>query len=86
MTTDNPAINQVCDECQQADNLARYEINDTELFLCPDCAAGEGFCLSCGGFFGGTEEFFYSGINGFCRDCVSEYELGDGYEPDGFEY
>lgn len=66
-----PEIKQTCDRCHK-DEVARYEIADTEFFLCSDCAVNEGFCLNCGGFFDGTEEFMLTGIRGLCVDCETE--------------
>ena len=65
----------------------------TEL-LCYDHAKESGFCLGCGHFSAGTEDFDFSEIEGYCGQCVEElrYESGeyddeddwddyDGYDP-----
>lgn len=78
-------MERTCDNCGK-DDIARYEIDEAEFFLCPDCAVNAGFCLSCGGFFGGTEEWFRSSIRGMCVDCRNEVKFADEYEPDDFEY
>ncbi len=37
---------------------------------CDKHAADAGFCISCGDFYGGTEEFFRSGMHGLCCECL----------------
>lgn len=76
-----------CDQCNTSEgDIVTYQLEDSEFDLCAECAIKAGFCISCGGFFGGTEEFLHSGFRGCCADCRAELELEDGYEPDDFEY
>jgi hypothetical protein len=38
-------------------------------YYCREHAARFGFCLSCGAFVGGTEDFLRTGQEGLCFDC-----------------
>lgn len=61
-----------------------------EFHFCPDHAAEFGFCISCGGFIGGTEDVFLTGQKGMCFDCFHaerrEYERENDWENDDYDY
>jgi hypothetical protein len=77
MMTDNPVMN-TCEKCGQEPSYlggdwSAYALpGEGSRVLCGDCAADAGFCLMCGEFFGGTEEFMLTGIKGLCVDCEQE--------------
>lgn len=70
-----------CMKCGKKDSgncIYTFPDGKTKSLLCGDCAVNAGFCISCGGFFGGTEEFLRSGVRGCCCDCASEInDFGD---------
>lgn len=70
-----------CMECGEQDNgnyFYAFPDGKTKKVLCSECAVNAGFCISCGGFFGGTEEFLRSGFKGCCVDCKSEIDGDSG--------
>ncbi len=75
-----------CVECHvpetspDADNLQMMlpPSNSIEHFCC-DHAFKNGYCICCGEFWGGIEDFDFG--NGFCTNCKSACDLEDG-EPE----
>lgn len=47
-------------------------------YCCYDHAITSGFCMGCGYFCSGTEDFDFSKVKGLCGQCVEdlEYDLG----------
>ena len=67
------------------------EVKYHYFYYCYQHSETSGFCMGCGGFFAGTEEFFQSGVRGLCVDCKEEleYDLGlneDPYEDEEWEW
>lgn len=73
-----------CEVCGEIKECWGYVTHDSkEHTLCSDHAAELGFCLNCGGYFGGTEEFMQTGIKGLCVDCeMGIKEENEDNEPD----
>lgn len=75
-----------CYKCGAKDRenkeLEHYQIAGANLLLCMECAIAEGFCIICGEFFGGTEEFLRSGIKGCCVDCKAMFDDEVSYPVD----
>lgn len=64
------------------------DFREAEHFLCPEHAADHGFCLRCGGFYGGVESYEFTGLDGFCSDCsdVIKQEFGEVEDPGEWPY
>lgn len=58
------------------------------IVLCHDHAIENGFCVWCMHFGAGSEEYDFSPMRGYHRDCYDElrYEVGDYDEEDEDEY
>jgi hypothetical protein len=68
-------------------SISGYDPEPTFIY-CDEHAADAGFCISCGNFYGGTEEFFISGARGLCCECKSEMEedmYGSPYDEDEYD-
>jgi hypothetical protein len=72
----NPPPVDMCEQCGAAAE-AYTHYDETTVYLCYDHAVDAGFCYTCGGFYGGTEEFFHTGIRGLCSECKSALDEGD---------
>lgn len=59
------------------------EMKEKEQILCYEHAADAGFCIRCGGFFGGVESYHFTGLDGYCSECseVIKQEIFDEPEP-----
>jgi len=78
-----------CSNCkQESETIESYQFpDDTDAGnLCTTCAAQNGFCIICGSFCAGTEDYDFSPITGICGQCVEElrYENGEFDEPDDY--
>jgi hypothetical protein len=85
----------ICDveDCGKYADLEECEYPDGSIAgdFCAEHAFSAGFCIGCGGFFGGFEHFHFSEIRGHCPDCVRalKHEIGereDVYEDDFEDY
>lgn len=54
--------------------ITGYEKPLPTFYYCPQHAAEAGFCVYCGAFVGGTEDFLKSGVQGLCFDCFYQLE------------
>ena len=79
-----------CDECWKK---AEYHFefpalseedakNPTFNYCCYDHAINSGFCMGCGYFCAGTEDFDFSKVKGMCGQCVEDLEYDLGIHPD----
>lgn len=78
-----------CEACgNQSDDVTEYSfpVDNHHLIACPGCAADNGFCMICGYFCAGTEDYDFSPIKGVCGECVDDlrYETGEYDEPDEY--
>lgn len=83
-----------CDDCWRKAEY-HFELHDVEYFgdeptevvihfhNCFKHAEISGFCLGCGGFWGGVESFG-SKIKAYCSDCAEELEYDMGIHEDQF--
>lgn len=51
-------------------------------YCCYDHAVISGFCMGCGYFCSGIEDFDLSKVKGMCGQCVEELEYDMGIHPD----
>lgn len=70
-----------CSQCGKPDAGQFYNPDESEVWLCEDCASGL-FCLGCGAFTGGTEDIFLYGRYG-CSNCS---HLQEEDEDDYYDY
>lgn len=68
---------------EASEYVVTYAADDpsAHFMFCADHAAAAGFCTICGEFYGGTEEFFHSGIRGVCCECIHS----DEFDPDNWD-
>lgn len=59
----------------------------TTIWLCDEHAVEYGFCLWCGHFGAGCDDYDFSPVKGYHRDCYDElrYELGEVEDDDQYE-
>lgn len=59
----------------------------TSIWLCSEHAVETGFCLWCGHFGSGSEEYDFSPAKGYHRDCWDEfrYEAGEIDDEDDYD-
>lgn len=69
---------QVCEEkdCNKPANLCRLfdydKKEEIEFWYCEEHAFKNGFCICCGEFWGGIEDFDFG--NGLCERCLEDVE------------
>ena len=95
------AIEPECDEegCTSHFTVGCYlpdtdRTNRPDNFYCSEHAEQNGFCKSCGDFWGGVESFEFGEYHGYCDNCAYELErddeLANGYDEEDefgeFEY
>src|SRR5687768_7902714 len=76
-----------CDSTEVAEYHNYYADEPHQVaWLCDVHATEAGYCLWCTHFRAGTEEYDFSPVRGYCRDCLDEirYEAGE-YDDDDYE-
>lgn len=60
-------------ECRQRGDEFAYPDGET-VWYCEEHARRAGFCVGCGGFWGGVESFEFSRYPGYCEECSWEFD------------
>lgn len=77
-----------CADCGKYSDLLHeyFFYDDTSAGLLCDGCAGQCWCLGCGYFMAGLEKFDFSPVQGWCRDCLSEFSDDGGAWDEFAEY
>jgi hypothetical protein len=71
-----------CKNCGEHGDLYVYPDGAPAGRLCAKHAAKHGFCIRCGHFCAGIEDFDFSPVSGMCGDCADEFRCDLAEEED----
>ena len=82
----------LCDECLSTavhhfklPDFDSDEVKDLDCYYCNEHAKKSGFCLWCGTFCAGIESFDFSGMPGYCSECVDDIKAEFGEYDDDYQ-